>query len=95
MTNLTICIPRLEKTITKKMVNEVFKKYNFGNIDRIDVVNSGPNSKRAFIHFKNWNLNSSIAKDVYTRLKNNQKVNIIHQFPWFWKCWMSRLPKPF
>jgi hypothetical protein len=94
MTNPSICIPRLENNITKKRLMDVFEKYALGDIDRVDLVKCGPHSKRGFIHFKKWNLQSALGKDVYNRLKKNEKVNIIYSFPWFWKCSLSRLQKP-
>jgi hypothetical protein len=93
--NPSICIPRLENNITRSMLKDVFKKYSFGDIDRIDLVKAGSNSKRAFVHFKKWNLHLPHAKDVCNRLNNSEKVNIIYSFPWFWKCSLSRIPKPY
>ena len=51
--NLSICIPRIESDINKQIINTTFK--NFGTVDRIDIVNSGRRSRKAFIHFKRWN----------------------------------------
>ena len=50
--NPSICIPRIESNITKKIITNAFEK--FGNVDRIDIVNSGRRSRKAFIHFKRW-----------------------------------------
>ena len=49
----------------------VFK--NFGTVERIDIVNSGRKSRKAFIHFKRWN-----HTDLLSRLENGDTVNLIY-----------------
>ena len=85
--NLSICIPRIESDINKHIINTTFK--NFGTVDRIDIVNSGRRARKAFIHFKRWK-----HTDLLSRLENGDTVNLIYNFPWYWKCRKSNLPKP-
>jgi hypothetical protein len=86
-TNPSICIPRIESDINRQNINNIFK--NFGTVERIDIVNSGRKSRKAFIHFKRWN-----HTDLLSRLENGDTVNLIYNFPWYWKCRKSNLPKP-
>jgi len=86
-TNPSICIPRIESDINRQNINNIFK--NFGTVERIDIVNSGRKSRKAFIHFKRWN-----HTDLLSRLDNGDTVNLIYNFPWYWKCRKSNLPKP-
>jgi hypothetical protein len=87
-TNPSICIPRIESDINRQNINNIFK--NFGTVDRIDIVNSGRRARKAFIHFKRWN-----HTDLLSRLENGDTVNLIYNFPWYWKCRKSNLPKPY
>ena len=86
-TNPSICIPRIESDINRQNINNIFK--NFGTVERIDIVNSGRKSRKAFIHFKRWN-----HTDLLSRLENGDTVNLIYNFPWYWKCRKSNLSKP-
>ena len=90
--NLSICIPRIESDINKHIINTTFK--NFGTVDRIDIVNSGRRSRKAFIHFKRWNKNNLNRTDLLSRLENGDTVNLMYNFPWYWQCRKSNLPKP-
>jgi len=83
-TNPSICIPRIESDINRQNINNIFK--NFGTVDRIDIVNSGRRARKAF---KRWN-----HTDLLSRLENGDTVNLIYNFPWYWKCRKSNLPKP-
>ena len=45
-------------------------------------------SKKAFIHFKNWNKDdkSQYVKDIITSGKD---IKIIYSMPWYWICKQS------
>lgn len=89
-TNPSICIPRTSPHVDKNLIHSIFKK--FGHIKQIDIVhNRHHNSKRIFIHFKYWNLHSELSKNILHRLENDEKLNIIYDFPWYWKCKKSKI----
>ena len=89
----SICIPRIfDNSITKKEIYTVFNKYNWGPISRIDLVNKN-NNTRVFIHFKYW-FDNQKNLDIKEKLLNGESINIIYSKPWFWKCSVSRIPKP-
>ena len=90
--NPSICIPRIESDINIQIINTIFK--NFGTVERIDIVNSGRRSRKAFIHFKRWNKNNLNRTDLLSRLENGDTVNLMYNFPWYWQCRKSNLPKP-
>ena len=87
--NVCICIPRLDRFSTKRTIRGVLDKYNFGSINRVDIVGSD-DRRRAFIHFHKWNDELEHVKKVLDRLNSDNKVNIIHNFPWYWRCVKSR-----
>ncbi len=92
----SICIPCLDTDTSKERVRAVIEKHQLGEIERVDMVSkfaARTPHKRAFVHFVAW-ANSEHAKDVRQRLTEGDYVNIIHRFPWFWRCHQSSLPKP-
>ena len=60
-----------------------------------------PEYCKIFIHMKYWPENNNI-KELRTKLINGNCINIVVRgnapyhgvAPYFWKCFMSRLPKP-
>ena len=93
VTAISICIPRLDRFSSRHTINNILQKYNLGSISKIDIVGR-ENLRRAFIHFDSWNEDLPHAKEILDRLNNHEKVNIIHSFPWYWRCVKSRLRKP-
>jgi hypothetical protein len=89
----SICIPRIfDNSITKNKIYTVFNKYNWGPISRIDLVNKN-NNTRVFIHFKYW-FDNQKNLDIKEKLLKGESINIIYAKPWFWKCSVSKIPKP-
>jgi len=89
----SICIPRIfDNSITKNTIYTVFNKYKWGPISRIDIVSKN-NNTRAFIHFKYW-FDNQKNLDIKEKLLNGESINIIYDSPWFWKCSISKIPKP-
>ena len=84
MNKLTICIPRVENNVNKKLIYDVLNDYDFGSIKKIDLINIGK-YKRVFIHYKYWNTNpiSMKVKDV---LMEKKDIKLIYNSPWYWKC---------
>ena len=81
---LSICIPMVEDHINKKNLYDTFKKHNWGEINRIDLVKV-KNKQRAFIHYHYW-YNNNKSNFVYNLLNNDKDVKIIYDYPWYWKC---------
>jgi hypothetical protein len=92
----TICIPKVHKSITKEFVITIFKKYNFGNIIKIDLIKINKINK-VFIHLI-WN-NKDLSQKARDILLKNDNFKIIYDENdgWYWKCSASiskqNLPK--
>ncbi len=92
----TICIPKVHKSIRKEYLLQVFKKYNFGKILKIDFITIN-NINKAFIHLS-WN-NTDLGKKAKNILLKNDTFKIIYDEKngWYWKCSASiskqNLPK--
>ena len=69
-----------------------------GIIDRVDIIFKridNESSKRIFIHFKKWNSEENeISKKILDDILDDKIVKIVYDFPWYWKCSNSRIPKP-
>jgi predicted phosphatase len=82
--NPSICIPKIDRTVTREFILSVFNRFSFGEIKRIDVINKN-NDKRAFIHFKKWNTDDRSVR-VRKILEAGDDFKIMYMEPWFWKC---------
>ena len=94
----SICIPRVFAEITRRQVKETFAKVlnNEDCIERIDMIRKNRNNdsyQRVFIHFKYWP-NGERSTMLKGRLLSGKDIKVVYNQPWFWKCSMSRVPKP-
>ena len=91
-TDPSICIPRLDGMVRRELLYEVLSSYNWGVIERIDLVQTGA-TKKAFVHFKYW-YSLPNAVTVRKRLLAGLSLNVIYKKPWFWKLSASKVAKP-
>ena len=84
MSNPSICIPKVDRNITKRFIHDVFTRHLLGKIKKIDMI---PNKKyfRVFIHFDYWYNNEKSLK-VKQILADGLDFKIMYVEPWFWKC---------
>ncbi len=73
--NPTVCIPRCLNPDFKKL-KFVFSK--FGSVKNIQIYN-----QKVVIKYNYWYKEN---RDLINILNNNNYINIVHEFPWFWKC---------
>lgn len=94
----SVCIPRTFSNTTWRQVRDIFEGIvGRGCVDRVDMVNKtnrrGESYQCVFIHLKEWPDND-IATQVRGRLMEGHDIKLVYDAPWFWKCSVSRLPKP-
>jgi len=84
--NHLLCIPRIEVSVTKEYILGVFTKLKIGYIENIQEIPLHKNKdfKRIIIKI-NWSETSPTAKNILTRLDNNETIKLVHDMPWFWK----------
>ena len=84
MSNPSICIPKVDRNITKRFIHDVFNRHLLGKIKKIDMI---PNKRyfRVFIHFDYW-YNTEKSLKVKEILASNLDFKIMYVEPWFWKC---------
>ena len=89
---ISLCIPRVDKNITCSDVKDIMQKLDIGEIDHVDMIpnkNKDDQSKRAFIHFRNW-ISSERTNKIYEILKTGKNIKVVYNEPWFWKISLSR-----
>lgn len=91
MQKLSICIPRIENEINKYILFHSFRKLFIGRIDKIDIItNKKTQNRRAFIHY-NTIYNSESATKIVKTLENGEYINVVHDFPNYWRCYKSSI----
>ena len=94
--NPSLCIPRIETHLTKKqlysLIYSKINKLNFGKIKKIDIAFIVKNKTyRVFIHFNYWFINENVQKYKEYLLENSMNsINILYDFPKFWRCFIPR-----
>ena len=80
--NPSICIPKVDRPVTKAFIKNEFSK--FGEIKKIDILHLAI-YKRVFIHFRSWNTDDRSVR-VREFLEDGLDFKIIYDEPWYWKC---------
>lgn len=87
----SICIPRIEDNIEKYDIFHAFRKLFIGRILRIDIVkNHKSNTRRAFVHYKQLYDNEQ-SNSIVKHLTNGDHINVVYDFPTYWKCYKSNI----
>lgn len=88
--NPSICIPRIDSSISKWEISDVFNKLGIGKLKKIDVLyNSKYDSQKVFVHFKHWN-DTERSKHIKDILNSGGNIKIVYNFPDYWKCFKSK-----
>jgi hypothetical protein len=91
MSELSICIPRIDNRINRNFIAFCFK--NVGMINRIDIVKSNSGFCKAFIHFRKC-YDNNIGNDFKSLIEQGKTVKFVYSDDgWFWKCSKSRSKK--
>ena len=81
----SICIPRVESTISKEYIYNTLMNLQIGNIEKIIEIplRNDPTHKRIIIKL-NWNKNSS-SLNMQKILRTLGSVKLVYDMPWYWK----------
>ena len=85
MSITSICIPSIERNISSFDIKKTFEKLNIGKINNIIIKKKNKHST-AFIYLQEWNITCEKAKTFQKKIIDGEEVNLIYDFPWFWKC---------
>ena len=94
----SICIPRTFSNIRWQHVKAVFEQlFGDGAIERVDVASKttkdGTKFNCMFVHFNAWP-ETEYCQEVRRNILAGKTIKIVYDDPWYWKCSMSRLPRP-
>ena len=68
---------------TKETIRKIFKR--IGIIEKI-IISKKQNTSSIFIYLKKWNLDDIKIKKMYDTLISGEEINLVYNFPWYWKC---------
>jgi len=89
MSVFSVCIPRIFNNIPNKKIISTFENLKLGKVKNMDIVwktgRDGSSFKMAFIHFSEWNMNSSAAMTFRENVENpNMEAKLVYDDPWHW-----------
>ena len=87
----SICIPRVDATITSSYIYNKISNLNIGDIERMNEIplRNDPAYKRVIITMK-WDTQSEVAKYIQNKFNEIGSVKVVHDMPWYWKVCPAR-----
>jgi hypothetical protein len=83
-TNLTICIPRVDNTISKQEIFEKIRSLHIGFIEKIvEIPSKTDDTKRVIVKFKTW-VENELSNRILWRFAANKDIKIVYNDPWYW-----------
>jgi hypothetical protein len=82
----SICIPRVDTSITKDFVYHIFSGLRIGKIHKIIEIplRNEVSHKRVIIKIQ-WNNNEPITQTIKKHLYETGSFKIVYDMPWYWK----------
>lgn len=96
---LSLCVPRTHESVGWRQVKEVFEGVLEAKncVQRVDVVHktteNGEPFVRLFVHIRFFPNNPN-AQSFRDAIIAGNSVQVTYDHPWYWKCSLSRAPKP-
>lgn len=87
---LSLCIPRIETTVTKNTILKTFNNLNLGEIEKIKELplrNDNKHKRVLITLITNDTEDSLFMKD---RIEKHETVKIVYDMPWYWKVQSTR-----
>jgi hypothetical protein len=82
----SLCIPRIENTITKDYIYKTLCNLQIGNIDRItEIPLRNDNTHKRVIFKIRWNQQSKKSITIQKLLQETGSFKLVHDMPWYWK----------
>jgi len=85
----SLCIPRVESSISKDYVISIINKLNICHIHKIyeNPLRSDITKKRIIIQIK-WFKNTRSDR-IQEELKKNKNIKLVYNMPWYWKIFIT------
>jgi len=81
----SIYIPHVSQWATKYYIKNIFNKLNWGIIQKIYIYHK-KSYNQIFIDFSTWHINNPQTTIIRNKLLEGKTINVMHDYPWFWKC---------
>ena len=87
----TICIPRVDATMSRNYIEDILGNMKVGSVQTIKEfpLHKDTSHKRVLIRMR-WNTNNIKTKQILTGMKDNGSVNLVYDMPWYWKVLPAR-----
>lgn len=82
----SICIPRIELSVTKEYVQKILSEMRIGSIKQIIEIplRNEPSYKRIIIKLE-WNNYMQSSINIQRQLADRGSIRLVHNMPWYWK----------
>ena len=82
----SICIPRMDTSVSKSYIYQKIVDMNIGTIRNIIEIplRNDPTQKRIIINLQ-WDMMNQSAIHAQTMLKSIGSIKLVHNMPWYWK----------
>ena len=82
----SMCIPRMDASITKEYITKKINSLNIGHIRQIREIplKNDPTHKRVLMNF-HWKENNDYSINLQKQLIELGSLKIVHNMPWYWK----------
>jgi uncharacterized protein YeeX (DUF496 family) len=91
MTTTSICIPRVESSMSRNYIEKIIYNMNIGYIERLNEfpLRNDPSHKRIIMKIR-WNTNNIKTNTILSHLNEMGSVNLVYDMPWYWKICTAR-----
>ena len=82
----SMCIPRVDTSITKEYIMKKINGLNIGHIRQIREIplKNDPSHKRVLMRF-HWKENNEYSINLQKQLIELGSLKVVHNMPWYWK----------
>jgi hypothetical protein len=87
----SVCIPRVDSTVTRNSIEKIIYNMNIGTIERLNEIplRNDPSHKRVIMKIK-WNTKNMKTNEILSNLNDMGSVNLVYDMPWYWKVCTAR-----
>ena len=91
MTTTSICIPRVDSTMSRNYIEQIIYNMNIGYIERLNEfpLRNYPSHKLIIMKIK-WNTKNMKTNKILSQLNEMGSVNLVYDMPWYWKICTAR-----
>ena len=90
-TDITICIPKVDISISKQEIFDKIRALRVGFIEKIIEIplKNDETSKRVIVKFKTW-VENELSSRILSRFAENKDIKIVHNDPWYWVAYQMK-----